>query len=476
MGSRMFDLNIEKILENWESYHAVREVIANALDEQQLTGTGDISIYKDTDDIWRIRDFGRGITYEHLTQKENEEKLSHPNLIGKFGIGLKDALATFNRMNIDVKILSKHGDITVSKSRKHNFEDIATLHALIEPPVNSEFVGTEFVLKGLNDDDIDQAKNLFLKFSDSEVIETTKYGSIIEKTTRCGDIFINGVKVAEEENFMYSYNITSIDSKIKKAINRERTNVGRSAYSDRIKSIIKSIMSERLVKAFCKEIGQYSSGDMHDELKWIDVQEYVVKQLNSISNVVFITPEEMMSNPNSINRVSDNGYEIITITDQLKSKIIGKSDINGNVIRDLNEFTEQYNESFEFKFVDPNKLNKSERAIFNQTRAILNQIGGKPNIVKHIKISETMRAELYSSNETLGIWDLASQTIIVRRDQLKSLESYSGVLLHEVAHATSVASDLSIKFENELTYYLGKLASRSIRNGSRKSIFSIFDK
>ncbi len=169
MGSRMFDLNIEKILENWESYHAVREVIANALDEQQLTGTGDISIYKDTDDIWRIRDFGRGITYEHLTQKENEEKLSHPNLIGKFGIGLKDALATFNRMNIDVKILSKHGDITVSKSRKHNFEDIATLHALIEPPVNSEFVGTEFVLKGLNDDDIDQAKNLFLKFSDSEV-------------------------------------------------------------------------------------------------------------------------------------------------------------------------------------------------------------------------------------------------------------------------------------------------------------------
>ena len=30
--SQEFDLNIEKILENWEVYHALREIIANALD------------------------------------------------------------------------------------------------------------------------------------------------------------------------------------------------------------------------------------------------------------------------------------------------------------------------------------------------------------------------------------------------------------------------------------------------------------
>ena len=39
---REFDLNIEKILESWEVYHAVREIIANALDEQILTNTKDI--------------------------------------------------------------------------------------------------------------------------------------------------------------------------------------------------------------------------------------------------------------------------------------------------------------------------------------------------------------------------------------------------------------------------------------------------
>lgn len=34
--SRGFDLNIEKVLENWEVYHALREIIAKALDDKRL--------------------------------------------------------------------------------------------------------------------------------------------------------------------------------------------------------------------------------------------------------------------------------------------------------------------------------------------------------------------------------------------------------------------------------------------------------
>ena len=111
-----FDLNIEKVLENWTVAHAIREIIANALDEQILTGTEDIRIYRDTAGKWHIRDYGRGIRYQHLTQNENEEKQTHPNLIGKFGVGLKDALATFDRNGIGVTIDSKHGHITIGQS------------------------------------------------------------------------------------------------------------------------------------------------------------------------------------------------------------------------------------------------------------------------------------------------------------------------------------------------------------------------
>ena len=46
---RNFDLNIEKILEGWETCHAVREIIANALDEQVLSKTEDVQISQDRD-------------------------------------------------------------------------------------------------------------------------------------------------------------------------------------------------------------------------------------------------------------------------------------------------------------------------------------------------------------------------------------------------------------------------------------------
>jgi len=146
--TKAFDLNIEKILEDWEIHHAIREVIANALDEQMLTGTMDIYIPKDSYSRWHIRDFGRELQYEHLIQKENDEKLRNPHTIGKFGIGLKDALATFERHGVKVTIESKYGDITLGRTSKHGLEDIMTLHAYVAPLSYPKFIGTEFVLTG----------------------------------------------------------------------------------------------------------------------------------------------------------------------------------------------------------------------------------------------------------------------------------------------------------------------------------------
>ena len=95
----LFDLNIEKVLEHWGVEHAIREIIANALDEMTLTGTKEIEISY-SDGVCHIRDYGRGLQYIHFTQNENKEKLVATNLIGKFGVGLKDALGVFYRNHI----------------------------------------------------------------------------------------------------------------------------------------------------------------------------------------------------------------------------------------------------------------------------------------------------------------------------------------------------------------------------------------
>ena len=177
-GSRKFDLNIEEVLEDWETYHAIREIIANAIDEQVLTDTQDVEIQMEGNRLV-VRDFGRGIRYEHLTQNENAEKISSKKqVIGKFGVGLKDALATFDRHKIGVLMKSKHGDITIGKSSKHEFEDIVTLHAVVLPPSQPRMNGTEIVLTGCSSQDVDTAKSLFLRFSGEKRLEATKYVTV----------------------------------------------------------------------------------------------------------------------------------------------------------------------------------------------------------------------------------------------------------------------------------------------------------
>jgi DNA gyrase/topoisomerase IV subunit B len=66
-GADAFDLNIGKVLEHWTVPFAIREVIANALDEAALSGTAEPEIVCDEHGSWHIRDFGRGLRYAHLT-------------------------------------------------------------------------------------------------------------------------------------------------------------------------------------------------------------------------------------------------------------------------------------------------------------------------------------------------------------------------------------------------------------------------
>jgi len=458
---KKFDLNIEKILENWEVYHGIREIIANAIDEQILTGSKDIDIFKDENKTWHIRDYGRGLKYEHLTQNENDEKLKNPQVIGKFGIGLKDALATFDRKSIKVLIKSKYGNIKVYKSQKHDFEDLLTLHAYISPSKEPNFSGTEFILENLTDEDIQKAKDNFLKFSGEKIIEETKYGDVLDKKGAEARIYVNGVKVAEEENFIFSYNITSLTKKIKKALNRERTNVGRSAYSDRVKSILLNSESKEIAQKIVNDLKNYSLGEMHDELKWLDVQEHAVKRLNASEEVVFLTSEELIQDPKMVNEARYGGYDLITIPSNLKEKIKQTTDINGNDIRDLGQFYKEYDNSFKFKFVDFSELDENEKEVFSHTNQIFKLIGGEPDNINQIIVSETMRKEVGSFVEANGIWEHSTGRIIIKRNQLGNIESYSGTLIHEIAHATSGAGDISLEFEQELTRLLGIIFSKN---------------
>lgn len=459
-----FDLNIEKILENWDVYHAVREIIANALDEQIITGTQDIQIIKKNNE-WHIIDFGRGINYHHLTQNENEEKLNNDKLIGRFGVGLKDALATLYRHKIDVRISSKYGIITLMEASKTGFDDIITLHAKIEEAPNKTMIGTDFALIGCTDRDIEIAKYLFLKFTDSIVLEPTNYGQVISKSGDISYIYINGVKVSEENNFLFSYNITSLTKQIKKALNRERTNVGRAAYSERVKAILLACKEECIICKLVNDLQQYNTGLRHDELSWNDVAMYASRKIGDFKkNVVFVTSDTAISTPSVIDDMKMKGFEPIVIPETLVNKIDdynqGTEEYSSPILT-TNKFISDIAEKKKYTFVEETKLSPFERDVYSKMDDILKLIGGKPNNVKQIKISETIyESEIFA--ETVGLWDSSEGIVVIKRCQLKTMQSFAGTLIHECMHAKSGKDDVSRGFELALTDIIGVIVAKNI--------------
>ena len=240
MAVRLFDLNIEEVLDNWEVSHAIREVISNALDEQSPVGDE------------RHRDRRRwvpsagpsatsaaGFKIEHFTLNENKEKLARDEgVIGKFGVGLKDALATFHRRESTSRFARRTAPHRTTETSKHNFSAISTLHVQYEDePIDmcghrGRSGGRHRRADGRGQEPLPSIQRRRGSGGDSLRRD-------IEPGARTGAAFTSPESShREESNFLFSYNVTNLTDTMKKRLNRERLNVGRTTYSDRVKSIL----------------------------------------------------------------------------------------------------------------------------------------------------------------------------------------------------------------------------------------------
>jgi hypothetical protein len=311
--------------------------------------------------------------------------------------------------------------------------------------------------------EIEAAKKMFLMFSESTLIEKTKYGDIHAGTQSGGTIYINGMKVAEEPRFLFSYNITAISAAIKKSLNRERQNLGRGAYGDRVRAMLLCSESKEVRKPIATEMRSFSKGVTHDEMTWSEVQVHAVKILNTEEKdkVVFVTATQLTEQRDLVDQVESSGKTLVVVPETLKIQDV--PDLEGQPINTLGDQAEKFNAEFEFKWVAPSELTPIEAKHWQYGDQILSFLGGKPSKVREIMISETMRKEGGGSSlETIGLWVESEGRIIIKRSQLASLEAFAGTLLHEGIHARDGASDVSREFEMHLTKLSGLLAAQLI--------------
>jgi hypothetical protein len=474
---KLFDLNIEEMLENWEVHHALREVIANALDERVLSDSEPIEIFADDEGRWHVRDYGRGLEIADFTLSEDPEKLNASSgVIGSFGVGLKDALATFHRRGVDVEIRSSWGTYWLDTAEKHNFDEIETLHVRYDD-APTDIQGTDFMLRGVTRQDVDLAKSLFMAFAGENVIETTPYGQILRRHPQGARVYIQGVLANEEPNFLFSYNITDLTPGMKKRLNRERFNVGRTVYAPRIRSILKEaespVVHERLVEA----VRDQSAGPTYDEMGWIEISQMALNLMPKQRKVVYFTEDEIESRPDVFSSVLSEGYEPVTITEQQKERLErqemqtpargqASEPSASSEVRTVVRYVEEFRKSFEYQFVGPVSLDPAERAVYEKTREIVAVVGLDPESAPEVRISETLP---FSRQRAGGTWDPSLQAVIVERGKLASLPEYAATVLHELVRATAQVAYLTPEFERVLTRYLGQAVAAAVGEGDVSS-------
>jgi hypothetical protein len=228
------ELNIGwNYLSHWDVVKALRELIANALDEKQQVGANVVVGFDHSKGFGYIRDTGRGISQDAFIQQE----IKSGNTIGNFGVGMKDAMTVLDREGIEVSLYSRDFVARLVFQR-------GTYKAVIRP-IDRYFPGTFYVLRGVSPQEMKEAKSYFLPWRDEKVLCTNGHGQVLNGE---GNIFFQGMWMGRDDKYVFSYNITALTTKMKELLGRDRpTNaLTRSVYSQKVETILRNCNPDTL--------------------------------------------------------------------------------------------------------------------------------------------------------------------------------------------------------------------------------------
>lgn len=190
-----------------------------------------------------------------------------------------------------------------------------------------------------------------------------------------------------------------------------------------------------------------------------------MNELGKRRQVVCLSESEIKARPEIVDDIKRDGFHIVLINDKEKQRADEQANRGATPFHTLHTWVKSVNDSFQYSFVDIDSLNESERSVFNEKDKIFSLVGQHSSRAPQVRVSETMHA---SEDATDGVWDPAIPAIVIKRSQLRSLQTFAGTLLHELVHATTGASDCTRMLENMLTRYLGMITDIALSNQTER--------
>ena len=324
-GEQYFDLNVEKVLEHWTVAHAVRELLANALDEH-LLGHGDVPVVERTADRTWMHPRLRPGTPPRALHPERERREAHVRRgdrpLRRRPEGRPRGARPPRRRRPHPHRDRRRDDPVHPKS---GFPDTTTLHAVFDEPSEPTFVGTEISSPAW-------AMTTSRRRSGSSAGGTTRSSSTRRPTGTCsaragddepGRIYVRGVRVAEEETFLFSYDVTRFTTKLARALNRERrTSVAGLRRPGQGHPPRRPL--DRGDGLLIADLGEFQSGGQHTESTWVDVALHASKVVSATGEVVFVTPNQLAAGGPLFDYAREEGRRLLVVPTKVDGPAQGR--------------------------------------------------------------------------------------------------------------------------------------------------------
>ncbi len=422
MGKHVLTIE-QEYCSNWSIKDALREIIQNSIDAGTQVNFSKQGKY------WEIKDNGKGIKLSDFLLGRSSKKNDNTK-IGQFGEGIKIGALVLAREKKEVIIYSQNKRIITSLQHDDEWNsELLTLEVTDYPTSKGTIILVE-----CNDEEIEAAKSLFLKFADKDIV--CKAGRT-EMLNSPGDIYVNGVLVTHIKS-LFGYNFKGK----KELINRDRSAIDYESVKSAVAEtfgylsnieIIKKVLTEA-IKLKGSRFGNSAEFDIYFSPK-VRCWAKAIKEL-------FGDKVCLSSDPKSDLQSISFNWAVMDLPWALKFNLRGRVCIaSDNVIPKKRKYVLQRN------------LSSEEREMFKKGKEIAKYLAMSSGIKEYpAKVFE-------ASDETENIEGIANGGVIeINRRILKGkLDSLLGVFMHEYVHCTLGNIDNSNSFENDLTEVIGKL-------------------
>ncbi|HMD53750.1 MAG TPA: hypothetical protein VKJ65_04285, partial [Phycisphaerae bacterium] len=239
---------------------------------------------------------------------------------------------------------------------------------------------------------------------------------------------------------------------------RERGNIGRSVYSDRVKAILLGSTNPTVELALVEQLEKRAAGIYCEEINWIDISEKALKLLPKYRRVAYFTPNELGQLPYAADLANQIGYRPFVVSEEEKMRLAKQG---GEQVITLEKLTAEYSKNFNYTFIEEGGLTRDEQEILSLQGEIARVIGLNASQIPKVKISATL-PEFITGFRVDGVWDKNIPAIVLRRDALSSIARFARIFVHELAHSTSGYPDCTREFETVLTDFVGRAVRTSL--------------